>query len=60
MNAQIGDSDTGGTVAMDLRGSYVVAGGSFLPTSQQAGAGFEDPFDGDDPDVSESSLGSSG
>ena len=53
VNAQIGDSDTSGTVAMAIRDSVIEAGGSFLPASQQAGAQVSDPFDGDDPDVSD-------
>jgi len=52
VNAQIGDSDTSGTVAMAIRDSHIEAGGSFLPASQQAGAQVGDPFDGNDPDVS--------
>jgi len=52
VNAQIGDSDTAGTVAMGIRDSHIEAGGSFLPASQQAGAQVGDPFDGNDPDVS--------
>jgi hypothetical protein len=51
VNAQIGDSDTGGTVAMGVHDSHIEAGDSFLPASQQAGAQSSDPFDGDDPDV---------
>jgi hypothetical protein len=52
VNAQIGDSDTSGTVAMGVRDSHVEAGGSFLPAWQQAGYQVGDPFDGNDPDVS--------
>ncbi|MCU1426724.1 MAG: hypothetical protein JWL83_724 [Actinomycetia bacterium] len=51
VNAQIGDSDTSGTVAMGIRDSAIQAGSSFLPASQQAGAQLSDPFDGNDPDV---------
>lgn len=51
VNAQIGDSDTSGTVAMAIRDSNIVAGNSFLPAWQQAGAQVGDPFDGNDPDV---------
>jgi len=52
VNAQIGDSDTSGTVAMAIRDSHIEAGGSFLPAWQQAGAQVGDPFDGNDVDVS--------
>ena len=52
VNAQIGDSDTSGTVVMAVHDSDIQAGDSFLPASQQAGAQVSDPFDGNDPDVS--------
>ncbi len=51
VNAQIGDSDTGGAVVMGVRDSDIAAGDSFLPASQQAGAQVGDPFDGDDVDI---------
>jgi hypothetical protein len=53
VNAQIGDSDTSGTVAMRVRDSHIEAGGSFLPAWQQAGAQVGDPFDGNDPDITD-------
>jgi hypothetical protein len=51
VNAQIGDSDTSGTVAMGVRYSDIAGGNSFLPAWQQAGAQVGDPFDGNDPDL---------
>ena len=51
VNAQIGDSDTAGLVAMGISDSLIEAGDSFLPAWQQAGAQPVDPFDGDDPDL---------